>query len=78
MSLLVTCEILGLFFNTLTVNDRYSFRNSRNLPQPIQIQLSKKQKVFSQFFLNLYQILNILKPFESQHAKASQTLPKSA
>ena len=50
MSLLVTCEILGLFFNTLTVNDRYSFRNSRNLPQPIQIQLSKKQKVFSQFF----------------------------
>ena len=33
---------------------------------------------FFRHFKNLYQILNILKPFESQHAKASQTLPKSA
>ena len=32
MSLLVIFEILGLFVNTLTTNDKYSFRNSELLP----------------------------------------------
>ena len=37
-SLLVTSEMLGLFVNTLTPNDKYSLRNSENLRrQPIQI-----------------------------------------
>ena len=49
MSLLVICEILGVFANTLTDNDKYSIRNTENLPQPIQKQLSKKQSTFSQF-----------------------------
>ena len=42
MSLLVTCEILGLFVNRLTINDKYSFRYRESLPQPIPMQLSKK------------------------------------
>ena len=49
MSLLVTCEILGLFLNTLTADGKYSFCNSSNLPKDIQMQLYKKQ-TFSQFF----------------------------
>ena len=55
MSPLVTCEILGLFVNLFTADDKYSFRNTDNLRQPILMQLSKKQKTFSQFsaaFLN--------------------------
>ena len=36
--------------DTITADDKYSFRNRENLPQPIEIQLSKKQKDFSQFF----------------------------
>ena len=44
MPLLVICEILGHFVNTLTPDDKYSLRNSEPLLQPIQTQLSKKQK----------------------------------
>ena len=43
MSLLVLSEILGLFIITLTPNDSYSLRNSENLWQPINLQLSKKK-----------------------------------
>ena len=50
ISLLVTREILGLFVNTSTADEKYSPRNSENLPQPIQMQLSKKLKRFSRVF----------------------------
>ena len=33
-------EILALFFNTLTLYQKYSFRNSQKLPEPIQMHLS--------------------------------------
>ena len=46
----MTCKIFGLFLNTLTSDDKYSLLNSDNLTQPIQMQLSKKQKTFSEFF----------------------------
>ena len=49
-SLLVIHKILGLFVNTLTVDDKHYMLNSDNLTTPIQIQLSQKQKTFSQFF----------------------------
>ena len=49
MSLLVVFEILGLFVNTLTVDEMYSLRNRGNLRQPIQMKLSKKQITFSPF-----------------------------
>ena len=49
MSLLVIFEILELFLNIFTVDDKYSFPNSENLPQPIQLQLLKKQNIFSIF-----------------------------
>ena len=35
MSLLVICELLGLFVNTLTFNDKRLVGNSDNLVQPI-------------------------------------------
>ena len=35
--MLVTSEILGLFANTSGADKKYSFRNSENLPQPIQM-----------------------------------------
>ena len=52
MSLLVICEILGLFISTFTADDKYFLHNSENLPQPIQMQLSKKQKSFSHLLLH--------------------------
>ena len=44
-------EILRLFVNALTADDKYSGSNMQNLPQQIQTQLSRKQKTFSGFFI---------------------------
>ena len=52
-------KILRIFVNTLTVNDRHYLLNRDNLTEPIQIQLSQKQKNFSEFFFEfLKSILN--------------------
>ena len=52
-------KILRLFVNTLTVDDKHYLLNRDNLTQPIQMQLSEKQKTFSQFvFAFLKSILN--------------------
>ena len=44
------CKILRLFFNTLSADGKYSLLNTDNLTQPIQMELSQKQKTFSGFF----------------------------
>ena len=53
-------KILRLFVNKLTVNDKDYLLNRDNLTHPIQIQLSQKQKTFSEFlFAFLKSILNL-------------------
>ena len=42
------CEILGVFFNTLTADARYPLQDYWNLLLPIQRQLSEKRKTFSE------------------------------
>ena len=49
-SLLLTCKILGLLLNTLAADEKYPVLNRDNLTIPIQMQLSQKQKTFSEFF----------------------------
>ena len=44
-------EILRLFVNALTVDDKYSGSNMQNLRQQFQTPLSEKQKTFSGFFI---------------------------
>ena len=44
-------EILRLFVNGLTADDKYSSTNMRNLPEQFQTPLSPKQQTFSQFFI---------------------------
>ena len=64
MSPLVLGEVLGVFLNTLTANDKYPVQDLENLQLAIQMQLFKKGKTVPQFFFhfrNLHQILNILK-----------------
>ena len=52
-------KILGLFLNTLTVDDKHYMLNRDNLTEPIQPQLSQKEKTFSEFFFAfLKSILN--------------------
>ena len=49
-SLLLTCQILGLLVNTFATDEKYPVLNKDTLTIRIQMQLSKKQKVFAQFF----------------------------
>ena len=49
--LLVRSEILGLFVNTLTADEKYSRYNREKFPQQIQMQLYKKPKTFSRLFI---------------------------
>ena len=48
--LLVICRISSLFPKKLNADGKYSLLNRDNLTQTIQMQLSRKQKTFSQFF----------------------------
>ena len=43
-------KISTLFINTLSVDGKYSLVNRDNLTQPVHMQLSRKQKIFSVFF----------------------------
>ena len=47
MSLLLICKISRMFPNTLSADGKYSLLKRDNLTQPIQMQLSRKQKTFS-------------------------------
>ena len=44
-------EILRLFVNALTADDKYSGNNMQNLRQIFQAPLSRKNKTFSGFFI---------------------------
>ena len=47
---LVVTEMLRLFVNILTPNDKYSLSKTECRTQAIQMQLSKNWKIFSQIF----------------------------
>ena len=60
---MLTCQILGLLVNTVAADDKYPVLNRENLTIPIKMQLSKKEKYFSELFaaflkcsLNLQQL----------------------
>ena len=43
-----------MFVNTLTADDKYSLLNRDNLTQPIQTELSKKLRAFSELLLGFW------------------------
>ena len=49
MSPSVWCQILRLFVNALTADDKYSGSNMLTFPQQFQTPLSQKKKTFSGF-----------------------------
>ena len=65
--LLVIYKILGLFVNPLIAEDKYSLLNRTNLLQHIQMDLSEKWKIFSQFLLNFINLDSILNISEKKH-----------
>ena len=64
MSPSVWYEMLRLFVNALTADDKYSGSNMQNLPEQFQTLLSQKQKLFPDFlshFWNVHEIYSIFK-----------------
>ena len=64
LSPLVLGEVLQVFANTLTPDEKHCVKDCKKFGLPIKMQLSEKQNFFSIFlfhFWNLHQILNVLK-----------------
>ena len=59
-SLLLICKISRLFPNTLSSDGKYSLFKRDNLTQPIQMQLSRKEKIFLNFFVHFWYLIEIL------------------
>ena len=57
MSLLLICEILSLFLNTLIADDNYSPRNRENSTNSKEI--INKTKTFSQFLVQFLKSISI-------------------
>ena len=77
-SVLVIHKILRLFANTLIVDDKHYLLNRDNLTQPIQMELSQKQKLFLNFsldFQNLNLILNSSQKKMTPIADVSPEIP---
>ena len=61
-------EILKIFyFRTYSADAKYSLPNRENLRQPIQMQLSKKQKISSEIFAPLLKSIPNFEHFENKY-----------
>ena len=66
MSPLVLGEILLVFVNTLTLDDKYHVQDSENLQVPFQRQFSEKGKTFSEVFVPFLEATSNFKSFEKK------------
>ena len=71
MSPLVLGEILGVFVNTLTDDSVYPVQGFENLQRAIQMQLSEKQKTFSELFVPFLNSTSNFKHFEKKYDRQS-------
>ena len=60
-----------MFANTLTADDKYSFRNMQNFLQQLQTLLSEKRKAFSGFFTEILKCAWNLQHFEKKDESPS-------
>ena len=65
-SALVWSEILTLFVNTLTANNKYSRSNVHNFAQQVQTPLSQKEKTFCGYFIAFLKCTCNLEHFEKK------------
>ena len=73
---LMTWQILGLHVNTLAANERYLVLHKDNLTIPIQMQLSQKEKTFSEFFVHFWNLSEILNAFKKKRTLRAFVFPK--
>ena len=75
-SALVGSEILTLFVNTLTTDDKYFRRNMLNFTQQPEAPLSQKRKTFCGFFLALLKFALNFEHFEKKDEHPSLVISK--
>ena len=73
MSPLELGEILGVFVNTLTADEKYPVQDCQSLPLPNQMQLSEKAKFSSQSFAPFLESNSNFKLFERKDDRHSQS-----
>ena len=76
MSPSVWYEMLRLFVNALTADDKYSGSNMQNFPQQFQTALSQKKKTFSWFFIAFLKCTWNLEHFQKKHEYPSLIISK--
>ena len=64
-------EIIGLFANTWTADYKYPVTDCENLSFLIQIQLSEKQNIFSEFLIQLMESRSNFEHFETKEDRHS-------
>ena len=60
-------KVLIIFVNKLTADEKYSLLNTDNLTQPIQMQLSQKQKIYSEFVSAFLKSILKFEHFQKKH-----------
>ena len=72
---LLKVEIAGVLVNTLAADYKYPSRDCENLPFPIQMQLSKKRKKFSEFFVPFIESTWNFKHFQKKKIVIGNVFP---
>ena len=76
ISPLVISQIIGVFHNTLTANDKYTVRDCVNLLSMIKMQFSLKHTIFSDFFVPFLESTSNFKHFEKKVDRHSYFMSK--
>ena len=74
--LLDTWKFFRPFLNTLTANDKYSLNSKDKWMQTIQMLLSHKQNIFSQFFSAFFESALNFKHFQKKMTLIAYVFPK--
>ena len=75
-SLLVICKLLRMFVKILTADDKYSLLNRNIWRTPFQMQLSQKQKIFSQFVSAFLKCWLNFEQFKTKMTLIADVFPK--
>ena len=75
-SLLETWKFFSRFLNTLTADDKYSLISRDNWIETIQMHLSQKQNVFSEFLFAFFESALHFEPFQKKMTVIAYVFPK--
>ena len=75
-SLLDTWKFFRAFLNTLTANDKYYLNSKDKGMQTIQMHLSQKQNVFSDFFSTFFESALNFQHFQKKMSLIAYVFPK--